>query len=244
MIGDPRLRAPAIALVAVLLATSLQSSPLCAAHGSEGQKPVAAGREALGRMSRVPWYDADRDALRPIELRAPRQAAPEIPGSSLLRYAAWGALAVLLVLMIALAYLALRHYSPGDSSVDREQIAISNRAAVEALPFMSGRSADDLLGQARRHYELGNYNEAIVYLFSYELVELDRFAYVRLDRGKTNRQYVRETSRAEPLRALLERTMVAFESVFFGGHELDRPGFEACWSELAHFEILASQGTA
>jgi hypothetical protein len=243
MMGDPSLRASAIALVAVLSATILGSSPWSAALGSESQKSAAAGREALGRMSRIPWYDADRDSLRPIELRAARQAAPEASGSSLLRYAAWGALAALLLLMIVLGYLAVRHYIPGDSAVDREQIAISNRAAVEALPFMLGRSADDLLGQARRHYEMGNYNEAIVYLFSYELVELDRFAYVRLARGKTNRQYVRETSRAEPLRALLERTMVAFEGVFFGGHELERPVFEACWSELAHFERLASRGT-
>ena len=67
---------------------------------------------------------------------------------------------------------------------------------VEALPFRVPRQATDLLSEARRQYEKGNYNEAIVYLFSHQLVELDRQHLIHLARGKTNRQLVRELVRA------------------------------------------------
>jgi hypothetical protein len=114
-------------------------------------------------------------------------------------------------------------------------------ASVEALPFMAQRPHEDLLGSARRYYEQGHYSEAIIYLFSYELVELDRFAIIELARGKTNRQYLREAGRIEAARSLLERTMLAFESAFFGRYPLDRASFEACWNQLNTLEGLRAQ---
>ena len=92
--------------------------------------------------------------------------------------------------------------------------------------------------QARTHYEQGNYSEAIIYLFSYELVELDRSALIRLAKGKTNRQYLREAAATRSMKPLLERTMVTFEDVFFGRRTLDRSGFEACWKQLDEFQSL------
>ena len=43
------------------------------------------------------------------------------------------------------------------------------------------------------------------------------------------------------LRDLVERTMIAFESVFFGHHPLDQRRFEACWSQVAEFQRLLDQ---
>jgi hypothetical protein len=108
---------------------------------------------------------------------------------------------------------------------------------------MARRDQSDLLGQARRYYEAGNYAEAIIYLFSYQLVELDRHGFVHLERGKTNRQYVREAQRAPEaksggLHKILDQTMVAFEDVFFGARDLDRRRFEQCWSRLDEFQSL------
>jgi hypothetical protein len=115
---------------------------------------------------------------------------------------------------------------------------------VEALGFLAGRSRDNLLGEARRHYQQGAYSEAIIYLFSYELMQLDKFAFIELAQGKTNRQYLRETGQAQPLKKLFESTMVAFEDVFFGRRPLDRGGFEACWNQLPEFEKLVSRSVA
>ena len=62
----------------------------------------------------------------------------------------------------------------------------------------------DLLAEARRHYQAGNYGAAIVYLFSFQLVQLDQRQIIRLAKGKTNRQYLREVGprdRCGPRRA-------------------------------------------
>ena len=50
-----------------------------------------------------------------------------------------------------------------------------------------------LLEEARRSYEEGDYNTAIVYLYSYQLVKLDQNQWIRLAKGKTNRQYLART---------------------------------------------------
>jgi hypothetical protein len=68
----------------------------------------------------------------------------------------------------------------------------------------------------------------------------------RLTRGKTNRQYLRETSRRgrTGLVGLLEQTMLAFEDFFFGNHPIDRARFEACWARLGEFESQLKRQTA
>ena len=64
-------------------------------------------------------------------------------------------------------------------------------------------------------HQLGNYGEAIIYLFSYQLVRLDRSQLIRLAKGKTNRQYLGELQSASPLKRMLAQSMSSFEDVFF-----------------------------
>jgi hypothetical protein len=72
-------------------------------------------------------------------------------------------------------------------------------------------------------------------LFSYQLVALDKRHVIHLAKGKTNRQYLRETRSREPLKNLLQRTMISFEDVFFGHHDLSRERFEESWQSLDEF---------
>jgi hypothetical protein len=67
-------------------------------------------------------------------------------------------------------------------------------------------------------------------------VQLDRHHVIRLAKGKTNRQYLRETRTRPALAEILETTMVAFEDVFFGKHELSRQRFEECHSQFGTFQ--------
>jgi Domain of unknown function (DUF4129) len=106
---------------------------------------------------------------------------------------------------------------------------------VEALPFQVRKGTGDFLGEARRLYEAGQYSEAIIYLFSYQLVALDRQHLIRLAKGKTNRQYSRELRARPALRSMLEQTIVAFEDAFFGRKALSRERFEASWRQLDAF---------
>jgi hypothetical protein len=68
-------------------------------------------------------------------------------------------------------------------------------------------------------------------------VELDRHHVIRLAKGKTNRQYVRETRQRPLLRTILETTMVAFEDAFFGNKTLSREAFERSWNRVNEFRM-------
>ncbi len=225
--------APLCLAAVVLLASAEKLS------ADEGPDPVASGRKALETQTRLPWYDPVTDAVQPIDL--PR----EDRSSGNLSWLTWLGMISLGLLLGLLAYMILRavvNHAGGRPQLAKVKVErILDADQVEALPFMADRSHDDLLGEAKRHYQSGNFSEAIIYLFSYELVELDKSSLIHLSKGKTNRQYLREVSRAQQLRRLVESTMVTFEDVFFGRRPLDRRGFEACWNRLSEFETLVSQ---
>jgi uncharacterized protein DUF4129 len=203
---------------------------------NDGPEPVASGRKALETQTRLPWYNPTNDAVGSIDL--PRESA-DLPWLS---FAGLIALGLLLGLLGYVILRAVANRAGGLPQLAKSKAGpVLDADQVEALPFMAERSHRDLLGEAKRHYQLGNFGEAIIYLFSYELVELDKSSLIRLAKGKTNRQYLREVSRAQVLKGLVESTMVTFEDVFFGQHPLDRRGFEACWNRLSEFETLVSQ---
>jgi hypothetical protein len=158
--------------------------------------------------------------------------------------------AILLALLGFLVYLMIRAFLRNESRMaDSEDMRTSRDATsdvdrVEQLPFQIKRPQSDLLGEARRQYEAGNYSEAVIYYFSYQLVQLDRHHWIRLMKGKTNRQYLREVRRAPTLHSLLEYTMLAFEDVFFGHHPVSRERFEACWKRLDDFHQNVVQAPA
>jgi hypothetical protein len=79
----------------------------------------------------------------------------------------------------------------------------------------------------------------MVYLFSHQLVTLDRCHRLRLEKGKTNRQYLRELANSGDLLAIVRDATRAFEDVFFGRHSLTRERFEQIWGRLDRFHSLA-----
>ncbi len=243
--------------------------PLAAAAD---RSPVEAGREALRDGPRYPWYDRQADELRRIDVSTSdsdaagnRDSAWEDDGANrgtsawnfsflgrtfwgLMQVLAWSLLVIILVGVVALLVWAFLRSEIGTGGGAGESEIAVQRASdvdrVESLPFQVKRPHSDLLEEARRQYEQGNYGEAIVYLFSYQLVQLDKRQVIHLAKGKTNRQYLREVRRRPRLFHLLETTMIAFEDVFFGHHELQRDRFETCWRGLDEFHQHLEQGTS
>lgn len=209
---------------------------------------VEEARQGLSRGG-FPWYDKKSDSARPVRVDVPWNVgkAPKAswgPGISF-----WELLAiiVLAIVIFALVWLLIRAYLNreelvvvGDAGRVR-QATVDDAARIEALPFQIRRRDIDLLAEARRLYEQGNYSEAIVYFFSYQLVEMDRHQVIRLAKGKTNRQYLRDLRRQPMLQEIIERSMIAFEEVFFGGHELSRARFESVWHQLGQFTAFVTQ---
>ena len=205
---------------------------------------VQSGKKAFDRWFGFPWYDEAQDQLKPIPIRISNFK----PSYSFdwLNGVAWLVLALVLA---GLAYLIIMAYIGRETGGAQQADGGGARhspvevSALEALPFPVRRPTSNLLEEGRRQYELGNYGEAIIYLFSHELVELDRHQLIRLTKGKTNRQYLRELGGARPLAGLLEATMGLFEGVFFGKRGLERSEFETVWQRLGDFNQLVAEAT-
>jgi len=222
--------------------------------------PIKAGKDALSSGSRFPWYDRRQDDVRRLNV-VPREAADDrgtqwtaspttAPAKTTATRSRWGMLAsflqwagitALVLLLGLIAYLIATSFLKEEVSeaTSVRKVVESRRDAdrVEALPFQVRAATGDFLAEASRLYQAGKYSEAIVYLFSFELVELDRHHVIRLAKGKTNRQYVRETRQRPLLRAILETTMVAFEDAFFGNKTLSREAFERSWNRVNEFRM-------
>jgi hypothetical protein len=253
------------ALLLGVLAWALGPAPAAPADAPAADTGIEAGRQALRGHARFPWYDAENDALRRVDVRPPRdtaqhrrsqwQAAPAAPKSpsfgtdwsglrAVVETLLWlGLIAVLGVLIYLLVRTYLHSHAAPDVAEVSERETKAETDLIESLPFHVPRPQGDLLAEARRLYEQGAYAQAVVYLFSYQLVQLDRHQAIRLTRGKTNRQYLRELRSRPDLGGILERTMVAFEDVFFGHHPLDRAGFERCWQRLDEFHQSLTEAT-
>ncbi len=202
--------------------------------------PVNDGREALQPWFGYPWYDASNDGVRRVEVSPPRGPLIDLSGP-LLQYLAWSIIALFLITAAGLLIFAYLRRERTPSS-DKDEKTIADAERIEALPELPSQNIDDLLGEARRCYEQGDYRAAIIYLFSHQLVRLDKRQIIHLARGKTNWQYLREVGRRSSLGELLEHTITVFEEVYFGHHSLERTRFESCWFRLDEFERLAEEG--
>jgi hypothetical protein len=222
-------------LIVALLACAQASAQI------DDEDAVSAGARALDSWWDYPWYDDRADDLRRVNLRskAPQSTQPQVTprtagsGSSDLAWLGWLLIALL---AIAVTFILIRLYRQRDSrrSASRAADLVGRAASIdrlEDLPFQFEPQADDLLTAARREHDRGNYDRAIVLLYSHLLLELDRRDAIRLAKGKTNRQYLRELRRRPDMAALLATSLVAFEEVFFGGHALSRQQFERCWHD-------------
>jgi hypothetical protein len=218
---------------------------------------VESGRKALGQWTRYPWYDSATETAQPLPIAHPRDwsflsalfdwfpAFYAIDGHWI-QIVGLGLLGLFLALIIYLIIRAMRAAQPAEyadsSEFDELARALEEQRRFDALPPTAVRRKSNLLEEARRYYRDGNYGEAVIYLFSYQLLQLDKQQLIRLTKGKTNRQYLRELGPRAELGHLLAITMAAFEDVFFGNHPIDRVRFEACWLRLKEFESLVVSG--
>ncbi len=205
---------------------------------------VESVKESLDGWGAPPWYDATKDAEKPIRVKA--RSTSNVDWWAIFKPIIWGAALLLIGLLI---YVLLRAFfdrrkqpmltGPGFRGQKALRAEIGR---IESLPFQLDKKPTSLLEEAERLYREGNPSQAILYLFSYQLVEMDKLQMIRLTRGKTNRQYLRELKNHARLRGLMEPTVVAFEHVFFGKHSLPAAAFEACWRRVGEFERLIREG--
>lgn len=245
-------------LVCLLAGDEVRLGQALSAKPIDRQEAQESGARALRESARFPWYDAAQDGVRPIELRphqAPRRSnewESKSSGTSsfdwttfwnVIQVLIWIFLAILMVVLLFYFFKTFRARLLGVKPQQRDQSDLQRAAdRIESLPFPVNCPRGDLLAEARRLYQNGEYQEAIVYLFSYQLIKLDEFHFIRLSKGKTNRQYLVELGGRDQVRKMVSRTMLAFEDVFFGHYSLSKERFESCWEQLDEFHEMVRFG--
>ena len=127
-----------------------------------------------------------------------------------------------------------------DDESTAEHRTIEEQARLEQLPVEVRRIQGDLLAEADRLRQSGRYDEAIIYLFGYRLLQLDRNHLIRLARGKTNLQYLRELASRRELQGIMRETVRLFERSYFGRYEISSDEYEALRGQQTAFESLLS----
>lgn len=126
--------------------------------------------------------------------------------------------------------LARSKRSPAKDLAERDRLKVTD------LPFELEQSQVGLLAQSDEFRRRGDYAKAMIYLFSHLLVELDAGGLIRLERGKTNRYYLRELAPNDKINKYMHHVVRWFEHVFFGKNAMDADAFERLRERVPEFE--------
>lgn len=256
--GKPRRFSRQVLIVAATLALFMLSAPSYAAPDlSSPEAAVEAGREGLDTFWGRDWYDKQADDFKPLNIPPPRKpwgfwkwleglfSGWNFDLGGFLKVLMWIALAAVVVAIVYTIVKAAGEIELESAErVDDAEDGRSHIERVEALPVALERPVGDFLAEARRLFAAGELTLAIVYLFSHQLVELDKRRLLRLVKGKTNRQYLRELRRSAPgsplVARIMEETMLVFERAFFGAHPPDENRMEEAFAAMDEFTSQAN----
>ncbi len=113
--------------------------------------------------------------------------------------------------------------------------AIGRGASVTDLPEGVRPGFGDPWTVAERSRASGDYGGAVVALFAFQLLGLDRRGLIRLTPGRTGRQYVQSVRDAGLARSPAA-TLTLFEEYYYGGKSPSRASFEEVWRLALDFK--------
>lgn len=232
--------AAGVALAVGLLvqaAVPLAAAPVAASHaGVEAADPA---RDALGKQ-RFPWYDASRDAYRPMVGVVPRADPVPDVGLEGVGAVARAVMVTAVAALVAGAVWLLARYGLDLRGAARRPrapaAAVLGADALEALPEAARRHDGDLLAEAERLAAAGDHAAAMVLFHGWQLVQLHGRGVIELARGKTNRRYAAEVAAAAPvLGGLFRRSNRLFEDALFGSLPVAAAAFAEVWGRREEF---------
>ena len=176
-------------------------------------------------------------------------------GLSALNLLGWLTLGIVVLAGVAAIFYALSRAELNAKNVGKGgKRVISGKTPDEQtlermkhLPKELRRTDVNLRSEAQRLMQDSQYDQAIILLFAHQLLLLDRYGMLRLNRGKTNRKYIRETRASnEQLASCLESTIASFERSYFGRHKITRNEFADAWrlNEQLETRLVEKSGEA
>ncbi len=225
-------------------------------------------RSTINRSTHAVWYDANDGTVRPIQgnkIIDVNDRHDSIAGNArastpgwwkdflqswrdffALLFQSWQILLIVcsLVILSIIGFLCFRYgliFQASTARTTRLSDKKREEAKMQKLPFEVEQSMFGLLAQAERHRAMGDFSKAVIYLFSYALIEMDNSRCIRLERGKTNRVYLRELRDHDNLAGFIKELVSAFEYAFFGKHVLSQDAFERIWQQVPAFDAYLKQ---
>ena len=142
----------------------------------------------------------------------------------------WTLVGAAVLALVGAMVWALRQTARGGVGKDKEKKARAERERrLEAIAPEARERVDDLGTAAENALAAGDLRLALVYFFSWLIVESDKRGLLRARRGKTNREYWLELAVNPGVRTIYKATMDAFERVYFGGRTISRAEFDDVW---------------
>lgn len=148
-----------------------------------------------------------------------------------------GLLLLLVGIFLALWFLKPEMFFRAIKKEDFRSRAIDLERIVD-LPFSVDSEKFDPLKEIEKCMAAGEFERATIFLFAYQLLQLDANRKIVLQRGKTNRTYLRELRKFSEIKTIVEPTMLAFEDVFFGRYKMTKEKFLENWKRLEQFHQL------
>lgn len=233
-------------IVAVLLVAAVAGVPPSTAVAAPAVAAATATSDELVRdavvKQRFPWYDAAADRYRPM-IRVEPETPPLprwAPDPGMLGEVTRLVMIALLVAAVGGAiWLVVRHglgWSTPDAVRPHTRAAILGAEAIEALPDAVRRHDGDLLGEAARLADAGDFAAAMVLFHGWQLVQLHGRGVIELARGKTNGRYAAEVAASAPaVGGLFRRSCRLFEDALFGRLPVAGAAFGEIWRRRGEF---------
>ena len=176
-------------------------------------------------------------------------------GFTALNLLGWLTLAVIVLAGVSAIFYVLSRTESKSAKMGKSRSRVVHRNTpdeqtlerMKHLPEELRRTDVNLRSEAERLMKASEYDQAIILLFAHQLLLLDRYGTLRLNRGKTNRKYVRETRATNNDAAkCLENTVASFERSYFGRHTITRTEFSDTWrlNEQLEAGLEQNQGEA
>ena len=204
-----------------------------------------------------PWYSSKDDAVVFLPQKKERKSEPEPvrnndnvkpskpmnPGVASKVLSVWLPIATLVVLLAILGWLAARALRERAARRRfKEGELLKRKRRIETLAVEARERYDDLETAAEEALGRGDLRSALIFFFSWILVEMDKRDAVVLDKGKTNLEYWRELEGRPRLRDIYHNVMKRFERVYFGGFSISRQEFDKVWNLRGPFsEIMREE---
>ena len=202
--------------------------------------------KSLKKKKYFPWYSNKNGQLKflpPVPdkpAKAPSNNQNTFNWDAIFNCIFWIILIVIFIFLVFAVILIVFHLKENKTDEKNENHDQTDdlQRQRESLPIEAAQQIGSLDLLAESSLKEGDFRKAIIYHFSWLLIELDRKKIIHLQNGKTNRQFLSEIKFRDELAALYSHVMDLFEKTYYGARPISEEDFMTVWQER---DLLCSE---